>query len=66
MFSLGSGKGTFVDNGTRVQISEVFDLLRLLRAQEQSLDRTMSEEDMRLYETRALQISELLQQVTNG
>jgi len=66
MFSLHNGKEKFVDNGTTVHASEISELLRLLRDQEQLVDGTMSEEDMRLYETRALQICELLEQVTRG
>jgi hypothetical protein len=66
MFSLGNGKETFLDDGTALQVSEPADLLRLLRAQQQLLEKTMSKEDMALYEMRAQQISELLQQLSNG
>jgi hypothetical protein len=40
--------------------------LRLLRAQQQLLEKAMSKEDMTLYEMQAKQISELLQQLSNG
>ena len=66
MFSLGDSKETFVDGGTTLQVSEPPDLLRLLRAQQQLLEKAMSKEDMTLYEMRAKQISELLQQLSNG
>jgi hypothetical protein len=66
MFSLGNGKQTFLDDGTTLPVSEPSDLLRLLRAQQQLLEKAMNKEDMTLYETRAQQISELLQQLSNG
>jgi hypothetical protein len=66
MFSLGNGKETFFDDGTTLQVSEPSNLLRLLRAQEQLLEKAMSKKDMILYEVRAEQISELLQQLRNG
>jgi hypothetical protein len=66
MFSLGDSKETFVDDGTTLQVSEPPDLLRLLRAQQQLLEKAMSKEDMTLYEMQAKQISELLQQLSNG
>ena len=66
MFSLGDSKETFVDDGATLQVSEPPDLLRLLRAQQQLLEKAMSKEDMTLYEMRAKQISELLQQLSNG
>jgi hypothetical protein len=64
MFSLGSDKETFADDGSALLLSETFDLLRLVRAQEQLLDGAMSKEDMNLYESRAQRICELLQQLT--
>jgi hypothetical protein len=66
MFSLGNSKETFVDEGTALQVSEPADLLRLLHAQQQLLEKAMSKEDMTLYEMQAKQISELLQQLSNG
>jgi len=66
MFSLGDSKETFVDDGATLQVSEPPDLLRLLRAQQQLLEKAMSKEDMTLYEMQAKQISELLQQLSNG
>lgn len=65
MFSLRSGKETFVDDGTGLQVREASDLLGLLRAQEQLLERAMSQKDMNLYETHAQRISELIEQMTN-
>jgi hypothetical protein len=66
MFSLGKGKETFFDDGTTLQVSEPSNLLRLLHAQQQLLENAMSKNDMTLYEMRAQQISELLQQLSNG
>jgi hypothetical protein len=66
MFSLDSGKETSTDDGTAHQVSDVSDLLRLLRAQEQLLDGAMTEKDLNSYEIRAQQISELLKRHNNG
>jgi hypothetical protein len=66
MFSLGNSKETFLGDATTLQVSEPSDLLRLLRAQLQLLEKTMSQKDLALYEARAQQISELLQQLING
>jgi hypothetical protein len=66
MFSLDSGKETSTDDGTTHEVSDVSDLLRLLRAQEQLLDRAMTEKDLNSYEIRAQQISELLKRHDNG
>ena len=65
MFTLGNGKEIFIDDGTGLQVREVSDLLDLLRAQEQLLDRAMSRQEMSVYETHAQQISELLDQMIN-
>jgi hypothetical protein len=65
MFNLGSDKEA-VDDGTALQVREASDLLRLLHAQEQLLERAMSGRDMSIYEIRAQQISELLEQMING
>lgn len=66
MFSLGNDKQTFIDDGTTLQPSEPFHLLQLLRAQEQLLEKAMSERDMTLYEMQAEQISKLLLQLSDG
>ena len=65
MFSLGSSKETFADEGTGLQDREASDLLGLLRAQERMLERAMSQKDMSVYETHAQQIAELLEHLTN-
>jgi len=66
MFSLGNGKQTSFDDGTTLQVSEPTDLLGLLRAQQQLLEKAMTQKDMTLYEMRAQQISELLQQMSSS
>jgi hypothetical protein len=66
MFSLGNRKETFLGDATTLQVGEPSDLLRLLRAQQQLLEKAMSYKDLDLYEARAQQIYELLQQLSNG
>jgi hypothetical protein len=66
MFSLGGGKETLVEERSTLELDEASGLLSLVRAQEQLLERAMNKDDMSLYEVRAQQISELLQQLTNG
>jgi hypothetical protein len=66
MFSLDSGQEASTEDETIHQVSDVSDLLRLLRAQEQLLDGAMTEKDLNSYEIRAQQISELLKRHNNG
>jgi hypothetical protein len=66
MFSVGDGKQTFLVETATLHVSEPADLMDLLHAQQQLLEKVMNREDMRLYELRAQQISELLQQLSRG